>query len=207
VASALAANAATGTLADAALTAVLRFATSGDQDHLVGATLDPTAPAAGNVLLARLRADAAASATMATTASGVDVTLTPAAQAARAMQAWEITGQRGHLEHARALLRTAIGTAWSSDICGVAANSSVETASLIRTTGTYASVRRDMGELDQAAENAIFGILDRLQTCMPVGPEWRPAWAFGGALFENSPEGQRWLALSASGQNDTRMAQ
>ncbi|NKB88898.1 MAG: hypothetical protein GKS06_11830 [Acidobacteria bacterium] len=209
VAAALASAAAAGTLADGALSAVLRYAGSGDASAVASASRHLRAhdPRTGSLIQGLLFADTELLGAVASDAAAIDVTRSVETQAEAALDAWQLTGQRGHLEHARALLRTAIGAAWSANICDEAKTRSAEIARLIRTTGTYVWIRRNLNEIDQAAENAIFGMLGRLQDCVPTGPEWTPAWAFGGALFEDSPEGERWLALGAGAPTGPRLGQ
>jgi len=118
-----------------------------------------------------------------------------------AIVAWEVTGDPRFLESARASLRAGIGAAWATDACVSATRDAAGIAALVRATAQYVWTLRDQDRTDQAAENALFGMLDRLETCPPTHPSWADTWSYGALLAADASRRDRWagLAVTAAG--------
>lgn len=115
-----------------------------------------------------------------------------------AIVAWEVTGDPRFLEGTRTSLRAGIGAAWAADACVSAAQDPDGIATLVRATAQYVWTLRDQERTDQAAENALFGMLDRLETCPPAHPSWADTWSFGALLVADPSRRDRWAGLAGT---------
>ena len=119
-------------------------------------------------------------------------------QALDAIVAWEVTGDPRFLERARASLRAGIGAVWAADACVSAARDPAGVAALVQATAQYVWTLRDQQRTDQAAENALFGMLDRLETCPPTHPSWADTWSYGALLVADASRRNRWAGLAGT---------
>jgi hypothetical protein len=191
---------------DPALAHSLRFLASGDTATLEAARqaadnffADPSQRGlAGPALYAFLSGDPAAIDAIRrhVSAGQVDTGVPVGWQVLDALVAWELTGVVPRLEFARASLRAGIGAAWRADACRSSAAAPAEIAVLVEAAGRFAWTTRVRGARDEAAENALFGMLARLENCPPEHPAWADAWAYGAILTADREQSERWTALA-----------
>jgi hypothetical protein len=200
---------------DAALQQLIFFMNSGDPGHLalardaVAAQLASPATSGlqGPALYARMTADATTHAEVGRLAQAANSVPSPGWQALNSMTAWEMSGDPRLLDQARAILRAGIGTAWAADACTSANSDAASIAVLMRATAQYIWMLRSQRLVDQAAENALFGMLGRIETCAPVDPRWTQTWAFGAFLAGDEAQRARWAALATGAPDQPRRAQ
>lgn len=125
-------------------------------------------------------------------------------QALDTIVAWELTGDSRFLERARASLRTGIRAAWAADACTRASQDPAGIAALLQATAQYVWTLREQNRADQAAENALFGMLDRLETCPPADPSWVDTWSYGALLAMDASRRDRWATLAGAAVGQRR---
>ncbi len=197
---------------DPALEHLLRYIATGDREWLARAAARVRSQMAtptrgglrGAALYSWISGDPTTTAQVQQLALAADRPEPTGWQASDAIVAWEVTGDPRFLERARASLRTGISVAWAADACASAGQDATGIAALLQATAQYVWTLRDQNRTDQAAENALFGMLDRLESCPPADPSWADTWAYGALLVADAPRRDRWAALAGSAAGPRR---
>ncbi len=197
---------------DPAIEPILRFVATGEPEWLARAAViarrQLAAPTGGSLrgpaLHAWISGDPVAASRVREYALAARTSEPSGWQALDAIVAWEVTGDPRFLEHARASLRAGIGAAWAADACISATKDAAGVAALMQATAQYVWTLRNQDRTDQAAENALFGMLERLETCPPAHPSWADAWSYGSLLVADTSRRDRWAALAGSAAGPRR---
>jgi len=197
---------------DPAVEELLRFVATGETEWLAraGAIVrrQLAAPAGGGLrgpaLYAWISGDPVALAKVGDQVLAAGASEPSGWQAFDAIVAWEVTGDPRFLDRARASLRAGVEAAWAADACISAAQDAAGVAALMQATAQYVWTLREQERTDQAAENALFGMLDRLGTCPPEHASWADTWSYGALLATDAARRERWARLAGTAAGPRR---